>query len=177
MDWLIGDVVTSSKGNNTTPITYVEGGPVFLQLTTQQQPLSTPCGASAYNDPTTTKKNICFRCTSELEQTISAIDCYMEIHQRPRPHIQTASFVEGRLPGATPLQNQHRRPTCREILDTYVQPMRPTKRLQGNCNHTSCTGAKLMDYGVGMWSLLGRMRYYVFNHRRHLPIRRHICLT
>ena len=33
-----------------------------------------------------------------------------------------------------------------------------------------------MDYGVGMWSLLGRMRYYVFNHRRHLPVRRHICL-
>ena len=78
MDWLIGDVVTSSKGNNTAPITDVKGGPIFLQLTTPQQPLSAPFGASAYNDPAATKNNICFRCTPELEQTIGAIDCYIE---------------------------------------------------------------------------------------------------
>ena len=90
--------------------------------------------------------------------------------------IQTASFVKGTLSGSTSLQTQHRRPTCREILDTYVHSLRPTPRFQGNCNHTPRTGAKLMDHGVGMWSLFGCMRYYVFNHRRHLPIRRHICL-
>ena len=80
MNWLIGDVITSSKGNKTAPITNVKGEPIFLQLTTPKEPLTAPFGASAYNDPQATRKNICFRCTEELEQTISAIDHYMEAY-------------------------------------------------------------------------------------------------
>ena len=80
MKWSIGDVVTSSKGNKTAPITDVKGEPIFLQLTTPKEPLTAPFGASAYNDPQATRKNICFRCTEELEQTISAIDHYMEAY-------------------------------------------------------------------------------------------------
>ena len=33
-----------------------------------------------------------------------------------------------------------------------------------------------MDHGFRMWSMIGRLQCYLLNHRRHLPIRMHICL-
>ena len=68
MNWLIGDVVTSSKGNKTAPITDAKGQPIFLQLTTPREPLEAPFGASAYNDPTVVRKTYAFGAPQSLSK-------------------------------------------------------------------------------------------------------------
>ena len=75
--WQVGDVVTSSRGVRSASIT-ADGQPIFLQLTPQAVPLSTPFGASSFNDEATDRKSIDFRCTPDLEQFLSRLDGFME---------------------------------------------------------------------------------------------------
>ena len=75
--WQVGDVVTSSRGVRSASIT-ADGQPIFLQLTPQAVPLSTPFGASSFNDEATNRKSIDFRCTPDLEQFLSRLDGFME---------------------------------------------------------------------------------------------------
>ena len=77
IDWQLGDVQVSSKGIKSAAITDKKGAPVFCMLTTEDRPLSAPFGASAYNDPTAIRQNICFRCHEQLEQAMTNVDAYM----------------------------------------------------------------------------------------------------
>ena len=75
MSYTLGDVQTSSKGIKSAPLTDASGNPVFIVA---QEHLSAPFGASAFNDPEATRKNICFRCTPNIEAQFDEIDKYME---------------------------------------------------------------------------------------------------
>ena len=75
MSYTLGDVQTSSKGIRSALLTDSIGNPVFIVANEQ---LSAPFGASAFNDPDATRKNICFRCTPAIEAQFDAIDKYME---------------------------------------------------------------------------------------------------
>ena len=55
----------------------MENGSLNFQLTTPDQTLHAPFGASAYNDPGATRKTICFRVHEELEVSLSNVDAYM----------------------------------------------------------------------------------------------------
>ena len=77
IDWQLGDVQTSTKGIKSAPITDKKGNPVFCMLTKEDQPLSAPFGASAYNGPTAIRQSICFRCHEQLESAMTSIDSYM----------------------------------------------------------------------------------------------------
>ena len=77
IDWQLGDVQTSTKGIKSAPISDKKGNPVFCMLTQKDQPLSAPFGASAYNDPTAIRQNICFRCHEQLESAMTNVDAYM----------------------------------------------------------------------------------------------------
>ena len=77
VDWQLGDVQTSTKGIKSAPISDKKGNPVFCMLTQKDQPLSAPFGASAYNDPTAIRHNICFRCHEQLESAMTNVDAYM----------------------------------------------------------------------------------------------------
>ena len=46
--WQLGDVQTSSKGVRSASLT-ANGQPVYVQLTPQAEPLSTPFGAGSFN--------------------------------------------------------------------------------------------------------------------------------
>ena len=71
MSYQLGDVVTSSKGIRSAPLTDAKGSPVFF---TCPKALDAPFGASAFNDPTTVRKNICFRCDDDTAQRFLEVD-------------------------------------------------------------------------------------------------------
>jgi len=75
--WQVGDVATSSRGVRSASVT-ADGQPIYLQLTPQATPLSTPFGASSFNDEATNRKSIDFRCTPDLEQFLLRLDGFME---------------------------------------------------------------------------------------------------
>ena len=77
LDWQLGDLQTSSKGIRSAPISDAKGGPIVFQLTSSKAPLTAPFGSSAFNDPTATRQNICFRCTPELEKKMTDVDAWM----------------------------------------------------------------------------------------------------
>ena len=77
LDWQLGDVQTSAKGIKSAPLTDKKNNSLSFQLTPSDTPLHAPFGASAYNDPHATRKNICFRCHEELEASLSNVDAYM----------------------------------------------------------------------------------------------------
>ena len=72
----LGDVQTSSKGIRSAPLTDETGSSVFI-VACREKPLSAPFGASAYNDQAATRKNICLRCSDEIQTQFEAIDQYM----------------------------------------------------------------------------------------------------
>ena len=74
----IGDVVCNSKGVTSAQITNKKGAPHFERLTGIDEPITTPFGASTFNDSTATRKNICFRCTPKLAKRLAAIDAYLQ---------------------------------------------------------------------------------------------------
>ena len=74
----IGDVVCNSKGVKSAQITNKKGAPLFERLTGIDEPISTPFGASTFNDSAATRKNICFRCTPKLAKRLAAIDAYLQ---------------------------------------------------------------------------------------------------
>ena len=77
MNWEIGEVVTNAKGVKSAQILDRRGSLIVQNLATPREPLSTPFGASAFNDPTATRKNICFRLNPILTERISKIDKFM----------------------------------------------------------------------------------------------------
>ena len=74
----IGDVVCNSKGVKSAQITNKKGAPLFERLTGIDEPISTPFGASTFNDSAATRKNICFRCTPKLAKRLAAIGAYLQ---------------------------------------------------------------------------------------------------
>ena len=76
LDWEIGDIQSNQKGVKSGPISK-KGSAVFLSLANSSQPLTTPFGASAFNDEQATRKNICFRCSPSLVDKLNKIDSYM----------------------------------------------------------------------------------------------------
>ena len=105
IDWQLGDVQTSTKGTKSAPISDKKGNPVLCMLTQKDQPLSAPFGASAYNDPTAIRQNICFRCHEQLESAMTNVDSYMAKYVKEPPTIiqgetddvQAMSLHQGRL--------------------------------------------------------------------------------
>ena len=95
--WQIGDVVTSSKGTKSAALT-ADGQPIYLQLSPQAVPLSTPFGASSFNDEATNRKSIAFRCTPELEQFLARLDEFMESYLREHAE----RLFKGRVPEYRP---------------------------------------------------------------------------
>ena len=73
--YTLGDVQTSSKGIRSAPLTDENGQAVFIVCA---DPLTAPFGASAFNDPAASRKNICFRCTPDIETQFEEIDRFME---------------------------------------------------------------------------------------------------
>ena len=74
--WQLGEIVTSSKGVKSTNLT-ADGQPIYVQLTSQCDPLSTPFGASSFNNEPTTRLNIDFRCTEELQSFLARMDSWV----------------------------------------------------------------------------------------------------
>ena len=77
-DMEIGDIVCNSKGVKSAQVTNKKGGPIFERLTGINEPITTPFGASTFNDSAATRKNICFRCTPKLAKRLAAIDSYIQ---------------------------------------------------------------------------------------------------
>jgi hypothetical protein len=69
-------VFTSFKGAKSAALT-ADGQPIFLQLTPQSAPLTTPFGATSFNDEASNRRSIAFRCTPELEQFVDRLDGFM----------------------------------------------------------------------------------------------------
>ena len=77
INWVLGDVQTSTKGVKSAPLFDTKGNPITQQLTEVTAPLTAPFCSSAFNDPEAQRHNICFRCTPELESRVSSIDKFM----------------------------------------------------------------------------------------------------
>ena len=77
MDWQLGDVQTSPKGIRSAQLTDSTGSPIIVHLADLQKALTAPFGSSAFNDPTASRQNICFRVDPELEEKIATVDTYM----------------------------------------------------------------------------------------------------
>ena len=73
--WQLGDVQTSSKGVRSASLT-ANGQPVYVQLTPQGEPLSTPFGAGSFNNEETNRKTLDFRITPELEEFLHRLDAW-----------------------------------------------------------------------------------------------------
>ena len=76
LEWEIGNIQSNQKGVKSGTISK-KGALVFLSLANSSQPLTTPFGASAFNDEQATRKNICFRCSPSLVEKMNKIDAYM----------------------------------------------------------------------------------------------------
>ena len=74
MSYQLGEIVTSSKGIRSAPLSDAKGNPVFVLC---RKPLTCPFGASAFNDPTAIRKNICFRCDETMKELFGKLDVYM----------------------------------------------------------------------------------------------------
>ena len=77
--WHVGDVVTSSRGVRSASIT-ADGQPIFLQLTPHAEPLTTPFGASSFNNEETNRKTLDFRCTPELQEFLGRLDEWARLY-------------------------------------------------------------------------------------------------
>ena len=77
MNWELSDIITNAKNVRSAMITDKKGALVTQNIASKTEPLSTPFGASAFNDPTATRKNLCLRCPPSLEEKINRIDNYM----------------------------------------------------------------------------------------------------
>ena len=77
-DMEIGDVVSNSKGVKSAQILNKKGASTCERLTGNNEPITTPFGASTFNDSAATRKHICFRCAPKLAKRLSAIDAYLQ---------------------------------------------------------------------------------------------------
>ena len=77
--WQLGEIQTSSKGIKHASLT-ADGQPVYVQLASQTRPLSTPFGAGSFNNEQTTRLNIDFRCTPELQSFVECLDSWASIY-------------------------------------------------------------------------------------------------
>ena len=116
--WQIGDVVTSSKGTKSAALT-ANGQPICLQLSPQAVPLSTPFGASTFNDEALDRKSLAFRCTPELEQFLARLDEFMESYLREHAE----RLFKGRVPEYRPClqRNQGYPPLVKTKINTAGQ--------------------------------------------------------
>ena len=71
MNWELSDIITNAKNVRSATITDKKGALVTQNIASKTEPLSTPFGASAFNDPTATRKNLCLRCPKTLEEKIT----------------------------------------------------------------------------------------------------------
>ena len=74
-EWQLGEIQTSSKGVNSASLT-ADGQPIYVQLTSQSDPLSTPFGAITFNNEASTRLSIDFRCTPELQSFLERVDSW-----------------------------------------------------------------------------------------------------
>ena len=86
MDWQLGDVQTSPEGIRSAPLTDSKGNPIIVHLADLQKALTAPFGSSAFNDPTASRQNICFRVDPELEENIATVDTYMADYIKNMQH-------------------------------------------------------------------------------------------
>ena len=77
--WQLGEVQTSSKGVRSASLT-ADGQPIFLQLTPQAEPLTTPFGASSFNNEETNRKTLDFRCTPDLQEFLRRLDEWARLY-------------------------------------------------------------------------------------------------
>ena len=77
--WQLGEVQTSSKGVRSASLT-ADGRPIVLQLTPQAEPLTTPFGASSFNNEETNRKTLDFRCTPELQEFLGRLDEWARLY-------------------------------------------------------------------------------------------------
>ena len=78
-EWQLGEIQTSSKGVKSASLT-ADGQPIYVQLTSQNDPLSTPFGATSFNNEATTRLSIDFRCTPELQSFLERVDSWACIY-------------------------------------------------------------------------------------------------
>ena len=71
--WQLGDVQTSSKGVKSACLT-TNGQPVYVQLTPQAEPLTTPFGAGSFNNEETNRKTLDLRVNPELYEFLRRLD-------------------------------------------------------------------------------------------------------
>ena len=74
----IGDVVCNSKGVKSAQLTHTKGAPLCERITGLDEPITTPFGASTFNESAATRKNMCFRCAPKLAKRLSAIGAYLQ---------------------------------------------------------------------------------------------------
>ena len=73
--WQLGEIQTSSKGVKSASLT-ADGQPVYVQLTSQSDLLSTPFGAGSFNNEATTRLTIDFHCTPQLQTFSERLDAW-----------------------------------------------------------------------------------------------------
>ena len=71
---ILKDAQISARGAKSCPIFYANGGKVFFNLGSKSEPVTTPFGATAFNDETTSRKTIEFNLTPELEEQFQQFD-------------------------------------------------------------------------------------------------------
>ena len=72
--WQIKDPQISARGAKSCPVLNAEGDKVFFTLGSKSQPVSTPFGATSFNDEATSRKTIEFNLTPEQEEQFRQFD-------------------------------------------------------------------------------------------------------
>ena len=71
MNWELNDILTNAKNVKSAMITDKKGSLIVQNIASKTEPLTTPFGASAFNDPSATRKNLCMRCPPSLEEELT----------------------------------------------------------------------------------------------------------
>ncbi len=72
--WHLRDPQISARGAKSCPVQNAKGEKVFFTLGSKSQPLSTPFGATSFNDEATTRKTIEFNLSPEQEDFFQRFD-------------------------------------------------------------------------------------------------------
>ena len=75
-DFALNDPQTSARGAKTCTFVDTEGQRVFFTLGSKAAPVSTPFGATSYNDEATTRKTLDFRLPAESEEEFLGFDAW-----------------------------------------------------------------------------------------------------
>ena len=71
---ILKDAQISARGAKSCPIINAQGDKVFFNLGSKDKPVSTPFGASSFNDEATSRKTIEFNLTEEQEEQFKRFD-------------------------------------------------------------------------------------------------------